>query len=83
MTKTAIATDIHEALDVHLDALAEVALGLALSVDDGADLVQFVLAQIADLGVHIDRGLLEDGGRARLADAVNVRQTNLCPLVGR
>jgi hypothetical protein len=36
VTKSTIATDIHQTLDVHLNALAEVALNLSLSLKDTA-----------------------------------------------
>ena len=63
--------------------LAKIALDLTLSVDDRADLIQLVFAEITDLCVRVDRRFVEDRRRARLAHAVNVRQTNLCPFVGR
>ena len=37
MSQTAIAANVHQSLDVHLDALAQVALDLALGFQDGAD----------------------------------------------
>ena len=39
MSQPAITADVHQTLDIHLNALSEVALDLALGVDDGANLV--------------------------------------------
>jgi hypothetical protein len=61
----------------------EVALDLALLIEDGTDLIQFVFAKIADLCSAVDTGLTEDVERSGPADAVNVRQTNFCPFIGR
>ncbi len=52
MTQTAIAADVHQTLNVHLDALAKVAFDVALRVEDRTDLIQLVFTQILDLGVE-------------------------------
>ena len=83
MAKPPVTTDVHQAFDVHLYAFPQIALGLALSVDDRTDLVQLVLAEIADLRIDANGCFFEDRRRARFAYAVNVRQTDLCPFVGR
>ena len=46
--------------------LAKIALDLTLSVDDRADLIQLVFAEITDLCVRVDRRFVEDRRRARL-----------------
>ncbi len=51
MSQTAIATDVHQALDVHLDALAQVAFDLALRLQDGTNPAQLVFTQIPDASV--------------------------------
>ena len=48
MTQAAVAADIHQTLDVHLNALAKVALDLALRFEDGTNPAQLVFAQISD-----------------------------------
>ena len=59
MTKTAIAANVHQTLDVHLDALSEIALDVAFGIEDRTDLVQFVFTQILDLGINVDTGLFQ------------------------
>ncbi len=51
MTQTTIATDVHQALDVHLHALAQVAFNLSLRFQDGTNPAQLVFTQILDSGV--------------------------------
>src|SRR5207237_1144573 len=81
--QAAVTADVHQTLDVHLRALAQIALDLALAFDDRADAPQLLLVQIAHarIGVHARR--FEDRVRARAPDAVNVRQTDLDALVNR
>src|ERR1043165_9830969 len=44
VTKSAIRTDVHQTLDVHLNALAQIAFDLTLRLKDRANTTQFVLA---------------------------------------
>jgi hypothetical protein len=37
MTQSAVATDIHQTLDIHLHTLAKIALNLPLRLKDSAD----------------------------------------------
>jgi hypothetical protein len=65
VTVAAIALNVDEALDVHLDVLAQVALDVSFVLDHLTDAVDLVLAQILDLleGVYIR--LLQNLERAR------------------
>ena len=83
MAETSVAADVHQSLDVHLDALPEVALDIAFRIQDGTYLVQLIFAQVTDLYVRTDAGLIKDRGRSRLAYTVDVGHSNLCPLIGR
>src|SRR5437660_7605570 len=83
VAQAAVAADVHQPLDVHLGALPEVALDLALTLDDLADAVELRLVQVAHAHVGADLRLLEDGVRARAPDSVDVRQSDLDPLVDR
>ena len=51
MTQSAVATDVHQPLDVHLDALAQVAFNFSLRFENRTDPAQLVLAQILDASV--------------------------------
>ena len=51
MPQSAIAADVHQTLDVHLNALAQVAFDLALRFENRPDAAQLVLAQIFDASV--------------------------------
>src|SRR3974390_2908129 len=72
MPAAAVALNIDEALDVHLDVFAEIALDVTLVLDHLADAVHLVLAQILDLLGGFNVRLLQDGERARIADAKDV-----------
>jgi len=69
-----IALDVDEALDVHLDVLAQVALHSTFVLNHLANMVHLFFAQILDLleGVHVSP--LQDAPRARIANTENVRQ---------
>jgi hypothetical protein len=58
MTQAAIRANIHQALDVHLDTLAKIALDLTLPIDNAADAPELILAQIADARVLVNLRLL-------------------------
>src|SRR5918911_4914619 len=83
VAQPSVATDVHQTLDVHLHALAQVALDLALLFEDGADTTQFVFVQILDARIDVDLRLLQDRGRARAPDSVNVCEADLRALVRR
>jgi hypothetical protein len=76
-----VATNIHQSLDVHLDALPQVALNLTLRFENRPDAAQFVLIQILDASIKVDCSLGKYRARARTTDPVDVCQSNLGPLV--
>src|SRR5690349_1949436 len=81
MAQAAIAADVHQALDVHLHALAQVAFDLALHFQDVTNATQLVFAQVAHARIEVDARFLEHRVRARTADTVNIGETNLGSLV--
>src|SRR5262245_2517125 len=83
MTVATVRPDLDEPLDVHRDVLAQVALDLALVRDDLPDTPQLVLGEVLDAAVHVHLRLAQDVVRAGAADPVDVRQTDLDPLVLR
>src|ERR1700685_3467353 len=72
MPRAAIALNVDEALDVHRDVLAQVALDVSFVLDHLADAVHLVLAQILDLLEGIDVRLLQNLQRTRISDPEDV-----------
>src|SRR5258707_54348 len=83
MPQSAIGADVHQTLDVHLHALAQITLDFSLSVNHRTDAGQIFLAQISDLDVAIYLCLIEDRRRTRSPNPVNVCKADLCTLIGR
>src|SRR5206468_8153706 len=83
MTEAAIGADFDEPLNAHRDFLAQIAFDQTLAFNHLADSVHFIFTQVLDLLHRIHIGLIENARRARIANAVNVRQRNKCPLVSR
>ena len=83
MAQAAVRADLGEALDRLLALAAKVALDLELGVDVVAELRDLVVGEVADLrvGREAERGC--DLARRRLADAVDVGQPDLEPLLVR
>ena len=78
-----VATDIHEALDVHLDGGAEFALDLVVLTDFGADLGDLVIIPLADLGIVRNAAGIQDGAGGGAADTEDIGQTDFASLVVR
>src|ERR1700682_10075 len=72
-----VAPDFHQALDVHGDVLAEIALHAPLLFDDAADLPDVIFRQILRAEVGTDPCVLEDLVRTDAPYAEDVRQTDL------
>src|SRR5262245_42933085 len=77
VAKPAIAADIHQPLDIHLHAFAQVAFDIALFIDDVADTVQFVFAQVANFRIDADLRFTQDRRSPRPADTVNIGKADL------
>src|SRR5262249_43493633 len=72
VTEAAVATEIHQALDVHGRLAAQVAFDLVVRLDELADLARLVLGEV--LGAKLERNLsrVDDVVRGLLADSVDV-----------
>jgi len=81
VAQSPVATDIHQSLDVHLDALPQVAFNLTLRFENRPDPAQLVLIQIPDASIEVDCSLGEYRACARTTDPVDVCQPNLGPFV--
>jgi len=83
MPQTAIGADVHQTLDVHLDALAEVAFDFALGFQNRANATELFFAQVTDARVELDLRLAQNRTCARSANTVNVSKTDLGTLIRR
>jgi hypothetical protein len=81
MPQPAIATDVHQALDVHLHSLAQVAFDLTLDFQDVTDTAQLVFTQIANACIDVDTRFLEHRARTRTANAIDISETDFGSLV--
>src|SRR6266851_6881686 len=83
MTDAAVRADLTQTLDRLRAFAAEVAFDLKLLVDVLTELRDLLVGEIFDLGVGIEAQRRGDLARRRLADAVDVRQPDLEPLLVR
>src|SRR5688572_23169841 len=83
VAQPAVTAEVHEALDVHRHLAAEIALDLVFGFEDVADATDLVLVEVVGALVRRHVGLLQDALSQRLADAVDVRERDLHPLVTR
>ena len=60
VTDAAIATDVHQSLDVHLDLATQVTLYLIFVTDDLTNSCCLGIGPILNAGVLVDTSLLED-----------------------
>ncbi len=81
VAQTAIATQVHQALDRDADFTAQVALDHVLA-DFGAQALDFRLRQVADLGGRGDAGGFADLLGTGTANAVDALQTDPDMLLG-
>ena len=83
VTHTAVATDVHETLDVELDFGAEVALYLELGTNDFTNLGCLVVCPVLYLDVSVNAGLVQNLSRATTTYSINVGQGDFSPFVLR
>lgn len=81
MTQTSIAADLDQALDVQLNLSAQVAFDNKVLADVVAQRRDLVLRQITHTRVRRDASGLQSPLRGASADAVDVGQAYLHPLV--
>ena len=77
MAKAAVAADLHQALDVHGDLAAQIALHLQVMVDVIAQGADLVFGKVLDARIGVDAGRGDDLVRGRAADAVDIGQGDL------
>ena len=81
MTEAAIAADLHQALDVHGNLTAQVALNLQVVVNVVTDLTDILFGQVLNARIRIDTGRLDDIVRNLAANAVDIGQGDLNSLL--
>src|SRR5437588_11053070 len=72
MPQSAIRADVHQTLDVHLNALAKVAFDFALRLENCANAAQLFLAEMAHACIETYPRFAQNRRRARSANSVNV-----------
>ncbi len=72
MTEPAIASDVHQSLDVHLYLLAQVAFDGALLIDDGPNAIDLLFGQFSHFPICTDSGLRQYVVGPRAPYSVNV-----------
>src|SRR5437868_3924335 len=82
MTQAAIATEVHQALDVDADFTTQIALDHIVAVDHFADLEHFGVAELIDATIHRDLHLLQNLTGDLLTDAMDVLERDQRALVG-
>src|SRR5271163_3035844 len=83
MADAPVASEVHQALDRLLEVAAKIAFYFIVGVDHLADVNLLVRRQVVGLGRRIHFGGGEDFNRARAADAVDVGESDIHPLVFR
>ena len=83
MSKTSIASDIHQALDIDLYFLAKISFDPPFILDNLADSGTLFFREITHLHTGFDARLLQNLGSPGSADSVNVGQADIDPLVVR
>jgi hypothetical protein len=78
-----IATDIHQSLDVQLNLRAEFTFDFEAVSNNSTDLRELVVVPVLNLGIEFDTRFFQDVTCPAPADAVDVGESNLTPLVPR
>src|SRR4051812_5349981 len=81
MADPAVATNLHQPLDVLAALAPQIALDDVVAVDDVAELGDLLVREVADLAVRLDPDLGEDVIGSGAADPIDVGQANLHALV--
>ena len=83
MTHAAIAADLGQALDVHRQVAAQVALYGVIAGDDLTQLGLFLVGEVLHAGIGVDSGLLQDFIGAGASNAEDIGESDLHPLILR
>jgi hypothetical protein len=81
MPDTTITTDLHQALDIHLDFAAQISLNTEVALDHFTERFDLRLGQVFDAFVWIHARLIQNLAARGPADSINIRETYLYALV--
>jgi hypothetical protein len=83
MAETSECAGIDKPLNIEGNFLAKVTLNAMISLDDFAELDDFIFAQVFHSDGPIDAGLFQNFQRGGPSDSINVGQPDVRPLVSR
>src|SRR5207248_821505 len=83
MPESAIGADFDETLDIHRNFLAQIAFHQSLGLNDRTDAVDLFFAQVLHLLHRLNLRFIANAPRARMSDAVDVRQRDVDMLLAR
>jgi hypothetical protein len=81
MPQTAIAANLNQPFDVHLDLAAQIAFDFIVLADVFTEQAYFGIRQVFDARIGTYAGSAQDGIGARAANAKDIGQSNFNPLV--
>src|SRR5262249_31092617 len=83
MTQTPVTAEVHQPLDVHGDLAPKIALDHIVAVDHLTNLTDLRFGELAHPPLRRNRDLLADLPGEGIANAVDISERYLDPLVGR
>jgi len=83
VAKTAVTSDVHQALDIHSDFTPEIALDAHLFVDDLANAVDLIVSEVSYPSVGTDIGAFENSLTRMQTNSKDVWQSGLDTLIPR
>src|SRR5262245_45173373 len=83
MAQAPIRPDFHQSFDIEGGLFSKIAFNAVLLFNDLADLVCFVIVEVANLRIQVHAGTLQDLVRLSPSDAENVSQSDLDPFIRR
>jgi hypothetical protein len=83
VTKTPVATDVHETFDIHGDLFAQIALDATFGIDHFTDLTDLLLGKLLDPDFGSDTRFPQNESGTRLTDPIDVSKSDIDSLLPR
>jgi hypothetical protein len=80
MADASVASDIHQALDIHLHFAPQGAFHFVVGSDDAANPCHFIICQVANLLIEVDTSPRENVSCSCVTNTKNVCKANFCAL---